>query len=217
MTYKRSQVEDAICRANLVGSPARTKLLTRIKRLFDIDRELLPKRGTDRKQRYAFFSEKGPGAGNETSFQEYEVFAVSVALLMAAQGVPQIDIIEILRSLRPNLEAEHKRILAKPLDQPPEILRAIREGRIDMSMRDPVFLCVTQAIDRPVSFVTKSGLTGNLVRSNEDLWNLFVSNNRRAITALELSLLPHTLHWQLTNIEPRRKGRPWPKKAPARS
>lgn len=216
MTYKRSQVEDAICRANLVGSPIRSKLLTRIKRMFDIDRKLTPKRSTDRKQRYAFFSEKGPGAGNETSFREYEVFALGVALLMAAQGVPQIDVIEILRSLRPRLEAEHRRILAKPLDASPETVRAIHEGRIDVSLKDPVFLCVTAAADRTVPFVTKSGLTGDLVRSINELWNRF-EMARKAITAIELSLLPHTLHWQLTNIEPRKKGRPWPKKAAARS
>ena len=115
MRYKRSQLEDAICKANRAERGAvRTKLLARIKRLLDVDRTLAPKRGADSRQRFAFFSEERRGTGQEASFAEFEIFALDVALQLAMHGIPQIDIVEILRHLRPELEERHRKLLADP-------------------------------------------------------------------------------------------------------
>lgn len=181
--------------------------MVRIKRLLDIDRKLPSKRGADRKQRQAFSSEAGPGPGHEMSFQEYEIFALDLALLLAEQGVPQTDVVEILRTLRPSLEAEHRKILAKPLTFFADFPEARRDGEPVIS-NHPIFLAVTPASGQNTPFVTKSGLTATLLRGGTAWWNHFWDSNGKAVTTLEITLLAQALHGRLMAIAPRRKGRP---------
>jgi hypothetical protein len=200
VTYKRNQVDDALCRSNDVQGPKKSRLLARVKRLLDTDRTLPAKRGAYQKQRLAFLSEK-PGPGNEAAFQEYEIFALDLALLLAAQGVPQIDVVEILRTLRPALETEHREILEKPLSYYADISKAERSGEPVVS-RHPAFLFVRQA-DKHANFVTKSGLTAELLHGGEKFWD-----RGKAATIVEFSLCAHVIRENLKVVEPRRKGRP---------
>lgn len=201
VAYKRSQIEDAISQSNVVRGPARSKLLVRMKRLLDLDRKTPLKRGNKRKQQYAFFSEDKPGAGNEIWFQEYEVFAIELALTLAAQGVPQIDVVQILRTLRPDLEKKHRELLEKPLIYYADIKKAVREGEPVVS-EHPAFLSVTQASNRS-NFVTKNGLTAGVVHDYMKIWD-----HGQAATTVEFSLFPHAIRSQLAKTEPRKKGRP---------
>ena len=205
MTYKRSQVEDALCRSNAVRGAARSKLLVRLKRLLDIDRGLAPKRGAS--QRCAFFSEEGPGKGQEASFQEYEVFALDVGLLMAAQSLPQIDVVEILRELRPSLEKEYQTIVTRPLAYYADLKKAERK-RGPLISNHPIFITVTAAVDKSTASVTRSGFTAEILHGGAGWWNHFWSTKGKAATTLEITLLAHALRSILSNIKPRRKGRP---------
>lgn len=204
MTYKRSQVEDAIC-FGLRGE-ARSKQMVRIKRLLDIDRKLEMRQRANQKTRFAFFSEEGPGTGQETSFQAYEVFALEVALGLAAQGIPQTDVVEIVRALRPHLEGEHRKILATPLEYYSDIRRAERHSE-PVASKHPVFLSVSQAAGRRTTFKTRAGFTAELMHGGEAWWHHFWQTQGKAATTLEITLTAHSLHHQLSRVEPRKKGR----------
>jgi hypothetical protein len=210
MGFKRSQVEDAICRASMLRGQARSKALVRIKRLLDIDRRLRPR---PKAARYAFFSEAGPGKGQEILFSPYEAFALDIALFIVMQGMPQLDIVEIFRFLRADLEIEHKGILAKPLRyymSPP----TDEEPEQTDSSEHPIFLAITPAAlttspeaTHPLPFVTKGGLTAQILRGGSEWWNQFWETRGKALTTLELTLLAHALHAQLQVVRPRQKGR----------
>lgn len=207
MHYKRSQVEDAICQTHAPRVAARAKLLVRIKRLLDLDRKLEPGGKASRKKRYAFFSEEKPGSGQEISFEEYEAFALDLALSLAGQGIPQTDAIEIVRALRPRLEEEHRKILAKPLSYYADLDKAEREGEPIIS-NHPIFLSVIQTSANSAPFITNSGFTAELVYGGAEWWKHFWKTSGKAATTLEITLTAHALHSNLKTIEPRRKGRP---------
>jgi hypothetical protein len=202
MRYKRSQLEDAICKANRAErGPVRTRLLAKIKRLLDIDRALAPKRGAESRQRYAFFSEKRRGTGQEASFAEYEVFALDVALQLAMHGIQQTDIVEILRQLRPELEERHRKLLASPFDlkTPASPSPGIGEQRSFLSV---------SAAGPSASFTTKDKFTAALLAGTTDWLNHVFSETGKAATIVELTFSPAELRDYLRVIEPRRKGRP---------
>lgn len=202
-TYKRSQIEDAICLLHSVRGTARAKLLSRLKRLLDIDRQLPFTRKKGQAQ-YAFFSEDGPGTGQEASFQEYEAFALEVATHIAAQGIPQTDVVEIFRALRNQLQQLHRNILEKPLEFYADIKQAQRDREPIMSAH-PVFLVVYQA-PRSDLFLTKSGLTAEVLLDGTSLWEHFSKAKGRTATTTELSLFPHALRFRLNAVKPRKKG-----------
>ena len=204
MNLKRSQVEDAICRSHGARGTARRQLLVRAKRLLDIDRTMRPNRVGGR---YAFFSERKPGTGQEVLFSEYEAFALYAALILAAHGVPHADLVQIFRHLRAELEAQHRAILSRPLDPGLDLGQAVRTKKA-VVIEDPLFIALTQADAKPVPFSTKSGLTAEILFGNEGWLNFLESNKGQSITTLELAMIAQLLHTTLRETEPRRKGRP---------
>jgi hypothetical protein len=139
--FKRNQLEDAIYS---IKGGKRSQLLTEIKRLLDTDRGLVPKR----RQKFAFFSEEGSGRGNETWFNEYEAFAVLVALNLLHHGFPQQTCVEILRSLRSDLEREHRRILRRPPEpsfDDKAAMKSAKPGELAVATANPVFVTVVYA------------------------------------------------------------------------
>lgn len=209
MTYKRSQIEDAICRFNVSAGAARSKLLVRIKRLLDIDRNLKRTRSPKGRpgSRYAFFSEERPGKGQEIEFQEYEGFALALALQFLDQGVPHQDVVEILRHLRPALETEHKAILAQPLDYFAKFDEAKRSNEPAQS-EHPVFIAIGQLTNNAKAIRSSSGLTSEILHGVVDWWAHFWASKARTMTTTEITLIAHAFHSQLLNTKPRKKGRP---------
>jgi len=206
MMYKRSQLEDAICKANRAERGiARTKLLARIKRLLDVDRTLGAKRGASPVQRYAFFSEAPRGSGQEASFTEYEIFALDVAVHIAMHGIQQSDIVELLRHLRPNLEQFHRELLTHTIDQFDFTMPV--SGPKPKEAPQRWFLSVTAA-GRSADFATKGGFTASLLKGGGEWWTHVFSDAGRTATIIELSVSPAFIREQLRVIEPRRKGRP---------
>ncbi|MFO3796488.1 MAG: hypothetical protein ACK8QZ_04285 [Anaerolineales bacterium] len=201
MRYKRSQLEDAICKANRAERGAvRTKLLARIKRLLDVDRTLASKRGANLRQRLAFFSEERRGTGQEASFAEYEIFALDVALRLAMHGIQQTDIVEILRQLRPQLEVRHRKLLANRFDfEMPQPVVRISDHR--------VFLSVSAA-DSSAPYKTDNGFTAALLEGGTEWWNHVFSQTGKAATIVEITFIPAELRELLHAIKPRKKGRP---------
>jgi hypothetical protein len=117
MSYKRNQIEEAIGR--IFHPDSEKQLLTRLKRLLELDRALGRKhRSQDpEKANFAFFSEDAPGTGADISFSEYEVFALLNGLRIMQHSWPQGFAVSIMRRVRPNLESEHARILRQPPDK----------------------------------------------------------------------------------------------------
>src|SRR5215211_9001450 len=112
--YKRNQVEEAI---SLMFDPSSrdpsTELRTRLKRLFETDRNLgrNPRSSDPERTNFAFFSSEAPGTGVEVWFSSYEAFALFTAWRLLEHGWPQASAVSILRQIRPRLEREHARIL----------------------------------------------------------------------------------------------------------
>ena len=209
MTYKRSQIEDAICRSTVSTGAARSKILVRIKRLLDIDRVLKRSRNPKGKQsgQYAFFSAEPPGRGQEVSFQEYEAFALNLALQFLDQGLPQHDVVEILRSMRPALELEHQSILAKPLAHFMDTKKAVREPSETIFSEDPVFVAIGKS-SNPKSPRSSNGFTAEILHGGDGWWNHLWSARGRSVTTAEITLTAHVLNSQLVAAKPRKKGRP---------
>lgn len=208
-TYKRSQIEDSICRLNVSTGAVRSKLLVRIKRLLDIDRALertRPPKGRPGRG-YAFFSEDPPGIGQENLFQEYEGFALTLALQFLDQGVPHQDVVEILRHLRPALESEHKVILAQPFEYFAKFDESKRSNEPTQS-EHPVFIAIGRLTNKPKTFQSSSGLTAEILHGLEDWWTHFWASKARTMTTTEITLRAHAFHSQLLNTKPRKKGRP---------
>lgn len=98
-----------------MGLEGDSELLSRIKRLLDLDRKLpLPRRALIPR---AFFSERGPGRGYDVLYSEYECFAVLLGLKMLEHGWPQQDAVELLRDVRGNLAALHSEIMREDPDE----------------------------------------------------------------------------------------------------
>jgi hypothetical protein len=166
MSYKRNQIEEAIARIFAPKSEEPpSELRTRIKRLLDLDRSIgrKPRSKDAEEANFGFFSAEASGTGADTSFSEYEAFALLNGLRIMGHGWPQGFAVSIMRRVRPDLEKEHARFLRQ---DPVELFdqRAIRararEGDIAVDNTDPVFLtlaskeeraCQTKALDYRLS------------------------------------------------------------------
>jgi hypothetical protein len=146
---KRNQLEEAVIRTLGASGAQARDLKLRIKRLLLTDRRLGRGKSSDRLNtgRYAFYSGKPQGSGNEVMFTAFEVFAVLAALLMLRHGIPQAKVVRILRDVRPDLEAAHHDILDR---DPKELFdeQAIRamgsDGTIAVDSTAPIFLAFVE-------------------------------------------------------------------------
>jgi hypothetical protein len=152
--FKRNQVEEAIAVVLEGGSQkVSSQLHSRMKRLFETDRELgRNKRSNDpERANFAFYSQNPPGRGSEIWFTPYEAFALMTGLRLRRHGWPQRFVVSLLRRIRPELEKEHARILQQDpavlFDQ--DLIRR-QAGDLIVGNSDPVFLAiVSRAAEDP--------------------------------------------------------------------
>ena len=204
MSYKRNQIEEAIGR--IFHPDSEKQLLTRLKRLLELDRALGRKhRSQDpEKANFAFFSEDAPGTGADISFSEYEVFALLNGLRIMQHSWPQGFAVSIMRRVRPNLESEHARILRQNPDKlfdMEAIWAKARPGDIGVDNTDPVFLTLASKDDattRPRPAVC---------RGIEKVHSFRRDVGASSMTIFEVATLAHRLRAELMKTEPRRRGR----------
>ena len=212
MSYKRSQLEEAITRLFNPGSnkPA-SELRTRIKRLLELDRNLGRKlRSPDAEEsNFAFFSEEAPGTGADILFSEYEAFALLNALRIMEHGWPQSFAVSIMRRLRPDLTKEHARILRqdpKELFGPDAIgKKKPSPGDLVVDNTDPVFLTVVSK--HRASDETKTVPECAVCRGLEAVNKFRHQMSASSWTMWEVATIAHKLREQLSKTEPRRRGR----------
>jgi hypothetical protein len=213
MRLKRNQIEDAI--SGVLGPRSTTPTAatrTRLKHLLETDRAL----GRDPDSRnpefanYAFYSDEAPGSGVEVWFTEYEAFALVVALQLMGHGWPQGFAVSVLRRVRPEMEAQHSRILKqdpKWLFDQEEIRRNARAGDFAFDTVDPVLLVIVSKSGAPAN---EQQLCECAVRRGVDEAMKFAgqaSDGRGLWTTFELATLAHRFSNALAKTVPRRRGR----------
>jgi hypothetical protein len=211
VAYKRNQVEDAIARTLEGSATISTALRTRIKRLLEFDRNLgrkLQSRKAEERN-FAFFSEESPGSGADTSFSEYEAFALLNALYILHHGWPQSFAVSTMRRLRSELTKQHARILKQ---DPNELFNLDRiranasEGDLAVDNTDPVFVILlsmaTQFPDRAQSLPVCG-----VCRGLQAVRKLRRETQATSLTMWEVATVAHRLSEELGKTEARRRGR----------
>jgi hypothetical protein len=211
LEYKRNQVEEAI--SHLLEAKARQPtqgLRTKLKRLLEADRAF-PSSKDANGVRFAFFGAEPPGRGFEIWFSSYEAFALLNGLRLMEHGWPQGLAVSVMRSVRPNLEEQHKRILLhdpKWLFDWEAIRKNAREGDFAFDNQDPVLLTIVSGSAGP------SGEPGpppecQICQGPAAALTFFrqVSRGVGAMTMFELTTLAHRLALELEKTEPRFRGR----------
>jgi hypothetical protein len=212
MSYKRSQVEEAIARIfvpNCKKPPS--ELRTRIKRLLELDRSMGRKlRSKDPEEaNFGFFSEEAPGTGADISFSEYEAFALLNGLRIMGHGWPQGFAVSIMRRVRLDLEREHARILRQDPDKlfDQEAIRAAaRPGDIAADNTDPVYLTLASKAQRPPDEIQAAPFSA-VCRGYGKVSEFSRDVGASSVTFFEVATLAHKLHESLMKTEPRRRGR----------
>lgn len=213
--FKRNQVEEAIV-PTLQGNDREADgpdLRVRIKRLLDADRLLEPEVGSGRSEpSYAFYSNEAPGSGKEVWFSSYEAFALLVALRLLGHGWPQGTVVRIMRQVRPQLEAEHGRILQQnpeALFDQDEVRRRAAPGAAFTGNTDPVFLAITAPQRLDGSDAERAPHAFAIRRGQHELMKFIVEEMPlgMATTSLELVGWAHQLQRQLATTQPSRRGR----------
>jgi hypothetical protein len=212
MQYKRNQIEEALSRV-FGERPAKpsSELRTRVKRLLEMDRSLGRNiRSTNPEvANYAFYHGDSPGRGVEVWFSSYEAFALMTGLRLLQHGWPQSFPVAILRRLRPDLEREHARILKQDpavLFDEEAIRQKARPGDLYFNNTDPVFLTIVSG-QQP----TKEGITETppcaVCRGLQRVSEFLKKEAARSWTMNELVTPAHSLLLQLSQAQPRKRGR----------
>ena len=209
MSYKRSQLENAIARILEPGAKAPSvRLRTRIKRLLELDRKLgrKPRSKDVGESNFAFFSGESPGSGADISFSEYEAFALLIGLSIMQHSWPQGFALSVMRRIRPELAREHALILRQDpgkLFDWEAIRKNARPGDLAVDNTDPVFLTVISGANAsvkegaPVCAVCRGMAAVNEFRQEMDA---------SSFTMWEIATIAHRFSEQLLKTEPRRRG-----------
>jgi hypothetical protein len=209
-SFKRGQIEDAIAR--LSGDPSEkpsSEVLTRLKRLLDMDRALkvLPKSPRPELANHAFFSARSPGKGTEVLFSGYEAFALMLGLQMLNHNWPQKFVVQTLRRLRPELESQHRKILrlssAKVRNEDQSGLSP-RPGDLALvAGRSPVFLLICS--DQTTA--PNPAPSAEIFYDYRAAFQRTLEKAGRSSTWIELTRSAHLLAEQLSRTAPRKRGR----------
>ena len=211
--YKRNQIEESLSR--LLEPEAKkpsADLLTRTKRLLELDRRLgQGRRSPDRERsNYAFYSAPPRGSGVEVWFSAYESFALFTALRLMAHGWPQGVAVVIMRRVRKTLEPEHSRVLKqdpKLLFDEEELRRRARPGGFAIGNTDPVFLTV---VSQSGDSLKRRGLQlqSSVARGTDEAirWASEATRQGGGYAMFELVNSAHLLAAELNRTEPRRRG-----------
>jgi hypothetical protein len=212
MSYKRNQIEEAIARIFDPSSQEHpSELRTRIKRLLELDRSIGRKRRSKdpEEANFAFFSDEAPGTGADILFSEYEAFALLNALRIMDHAWPQGFAVSVMRRVRPSLENEHLRILRQSPDElfnPQAIRASARPGHIFVDNADPVFLTLASKAQHEPDKARRFPLSA-VCHGYEEVSRFSRDVGASSTTMFELATLVHRLHEDLTQTEPRRRGR----------
>jgi hypothetical protein len=210
--FKRNQVEEAISRTlgNSSLEPNR-ETRTRIKRLLDADRSLTIKAREDGSNvtNYAFYSADAPGKGVEVAFSNFEAFALQTGLRVLQHGWPQAFVVNALRSLRFDLEQQHARFIKQSsaeLFTAQLIEKLARSSGFPVDNADPVYLTI-------VSGKVKYGAeiddqtTALVCRGMDEVSGAIKDSKAHSWTLIEIVTFAHQLADQLSNAQPRARGR----------
>jgi len=138
-TYKRGQMEWALWQLFAANRPNPKRppqaFLTRIKRLWEIDRQTGPE-GPG----YAFFDHAPEGRGNEVSYSAFNAFSLAIGLDLLDAGYKQAEVVTLLQHIRSHLAIHFREIEANP-PAPPELIAAkerpacpsYKQGGIDIA------------------------------------------------------------------------------------
>lgn len=155
--FKRNQIDEALVQAvestySRLDPPA---ILTRIKRLLDADRKLVPSQEGAGSGAYAFYDGAAEGSGRDIMFSAYAVWALLIAYRLMACGLPQGRAVYLMRHFRESLEREHARLsrleLANYLNIKDTVVSTanaagqesmMARGTVVERLNDMVFFCV---------------------------------------------------------------------------
>ena len=187
-------------------------LVHRMKRLLDADRHLGRKARSANRQKstYAFYSSGALGSGNEVWFEEYEVFALLIALRLLEHGFPQQKCVLALRSVRPLLKPEHARIAQlnpKVLFDQESIAQLAQPGQIAVTSTDPVFLVVFSGSGTGKRDPGSRPLISVSICRGEVEMMQAIKANLGPHSIFELSVSVHLLRHHLSRTKPRQRGR----------
>jgi hypothetical protein len=210
LQYKRNQLEEAIIRTLGTSEAQARDLKLRIKRLLLTDRRRGRGKRSDRPNtgRYAFYSGKPQGSGNEVMFTAFEAFAVLAALLLLRHGIPQAKVVSILREVRPDLEAAHEEILKKDAEVlfDEQKMRAMAGDLvITVDSTAPVFLAFVELeIGRGRVHASIA-----VCRGREELGKFFKEHSvvGSGTTIFQFTRLMRTLATNLSQTRPVKRGR----------
>ena len=219
--YRRNQVETAIERVTCgvhTAPQLASGLRVRIKRLIETDRAM----GADRRSRdprerhYAFFDEPPPGRGTEVTYSDLGAFALFLALRLMDAGLPQSETVLFVRRIRPELEEEHSRILARKWE-------SLIDHKASKTLENEVANGqLVEGFDRMEFLVALAGQvtvqvgydgevsSANIVRGKEQLTKLLAhlaAWGGAPIICIELVNPAHQLAYWLSRTEPTKRGR----------
>jgi hypothetical protein len=212
MLYKRNQVDQAVCQIFGAEGVRAEGLKMRIKRLLVTDRRIRRKAtGKRAALAYAFYSDEAPGSGTEVMFSDYEAFALVAGLLMLEHGMPQANVIQVLRQVRADLERAYRETLRKDpkaLFDREAIRRMARPGMIASDNTAPVFM----AFVRVTGSTVDAGKVTELItvcRGRDELAAFFGKHAvpGRGATFFEFADLMHRLAQNLAETRPVKRGR----------
>ncbi len=206
--YKRNQIEEAI--SHLFGEKSAkpsSGLLTRIKRLLDLDRSL-PRNSRSKRPElanYAFYSSDSPGKGAEVSFSEYEAFAVLIGLQMLNHNWPQKFAVKTLRRHRHDLECRHRNILSLDIEElfdEEQIRVHAQPGSLAVNTASSMFLLIWSDQRLAEDPAPSAG-----VFNQQEAFAVTTAKEGRSSTWLELTRPARSLADQLSSSLPRKRGR----------
>ncbi len=213
MRYKRNQVEQAICQTFRAEGARADELKLRLKRLLVTDRCLARGNGAGKRagRGYAFYSQEAPGSGTEVMFSGYEAFALLAGLMMLEHGMPQADVVGVLRQVRSDLERAHRETLQKDpqvLFDQTAVRRRAKPGLIATDSTAPVFMALVRITSSTVNVGEVTELI--TVRRGHDDLSAFVRKHAvpgLGATFFDFTGLMHRLATNLSNTRPVKRGR----------
>jgi hypothetical protein len=209
--YKRNQVEEAIFRTLGARDARVDELKFRLKRLLVTDRRLGRDANPNDEEdsQYAFYSQAPPGSGTEVMFSGYEAFAQLAAIMLLEHGLPQANVVKVMRQVRRPLEAAHAESLKKDrstLFDEQAIRAQAMPGMIAPDNTDPVFLAIARLTGTSVGDVK-----GNVAvcRGHVELSTFMKKHSVPGMgaTLFEFVALMHALAGNLLQIRPVKRGR----------
>jgi hypothetical protein len=213
MRYKRNQVEQAICQTFRAEGARADELNLRLKRLLVTDRRLVRGKGAGKRAGggYAFYSQDAPGSGTEVMFTGYEGFALLAGLMMLEHGMPQADVVGVLRQVRSDLERAHRETLRKDqaLFDQEAVRRMAKPGMIATDNTAPVFMALVRTTGSAINVGEVTELI--TVRRGHDDLSAFVREHAvpgLGATFFDFTGLMHRLATSLSKTRPVKRGRP---------